>query len=573
MSNNSKYTDSIKEPTQKDKTRVGFSFTSTPSLTDSLRRLSISNYFGSSTKKKEINGNENLISKNEQENNSIEDIIIVRSSNSSPLGQYNNSNNIHNSLKTNSQQSPSPLPPHLLAKSNSKLPPTPDSERQNTNTSATPSRLRLRETPTRQNSQMRSPVMKTEIENSHYETSSHDLDEDTKQTLSMLLSLGDDEEEEDDDDDDDEGEGQGQQEIQVLADDVKQIDDEVNTVKEKNLKSFNDKSNRNLLKELENEEEDIDIININKEDQSSIRNVSGDEDENHSDDDDDEDDMVDAKSRHSDYDPRASIKSKQSYDQVRDRSNSYRNGKMVNKKVSQYLQKFGSRYDDKTEDNINDDDSDIVYHVDDLNIDDEVEAANKINEIKSLLSNRNAKYNSVLDDITRFEEDNHQILNKLLQIDRDLDTFKISFNEVLQDTPSSEISIDSRSNHQEFLSQQYQQQTSIIDTGANHYDLVDISDTSEIEVDLRYLIGNKLKKLNNSAPSNSTELNDIDQTVMSNLGKFIESTFQLLNNTDNLDGTSDNKNEDSKLMKLNNELKIKSNILIQSVSDLTYSLT
>ncbi|GME77995.1 unnamed protein product [[Candida] boidinii] len=417
---------------------------------------------------------------------------------------------------------------------------------------------------------MRSPVMKTEIDNSHYETSSHDLDEDTKQTLSMLLSLGDDEEE-----DDDESEGQGQQQTQVLANDVNQIDDKVNTVKEKNLKSLSDKSNRNLLKELENEEEDIDIININKEDQSSIRNVSEDEDEdeNHSDDDDDEDDMVDAKSRHSDYDPRASIKSKQSYDQARDRSNSYRNGKMVNKKVSQDLQKFGSRYDDKTEDNINDDDSDIVYHVDDLNIDDEVEAANKINEIKSLLSNRNAKYNSVLDDITRFEEDNHQILNKLLQIDRDLDTFKISFNEVLQDTPSSEISIDSRLDHQEFLSQQYQQKTSISNPGANHYDLVDISDTSEIEVDLRYLIGNKLKNLNNSAPSNSSELNDIDQTVMSNLSKFIESTFQLLNNTDNLDGASDNKSEDSKLMKLNNELKIKSNILIQSVSDLTYSLT
>ncbi|OWB68826.1 hypothetical protein B5S30_g4216 [[Candida] boidinii] len=570
MSNNSKYTDSIKEPTQKDKTRVGFSFTSTPSLTDSLKRLSISNYFGSSTKKKEINGNENLIFKNDQDNNSIEDIIIVRSSNSSPLGQYNNSNNIQNSLKNHSKQSPSPLPPHLLAKSNSKLPPTPDSERQNTNTSATPNRLRLRETPTRQNSQMRSPVMKTEIDNSHYETSSHDLDEDTKQTLSMLLSLGDDEEE-----DDDESEGQGQQQTQVLANDVNQIDDKVNTVKEKNLKSLSDKSNRNLLKELENEEEDIDIININKEDQSSIRNVSEDEDEdeNHSDDDDDEDDMVDAKSRHSDYDPRASIKSKQSYDQARDRSNSYRNGKMVNKKVSQDLQKFGSRYDDKTEDNINDDDSDIVYHVDDLNIDDEVEAANKINEIKSLLSNRNAKYNSVLDDITRFEEDNHQILNKLLQIDRDLDTFKISFNEVLQDTPSSEISIDSRLDHQEFLSQQYQQKTSISNPGANHYDLVDISDTSEIEVDLRYLIGNKLKNLNNSAPSNSSELNDIDQTVMSNLSKFIESTFQLLNNTDNLDGASDNKSEDSKLMKLNNELKIKSNILIQSVSDLTYSLT
>ncbi|GMF70045.1 unnamed protein product [[Candida] boidinii] len=238
---------------------------------------------------------------------------------------------------------------------------------------------------------------------------------------------------------------------------------------------------KNLLKELENEEGDIDVINIidiNKEDQSSIQNASEDEDEEDHSDDDDDDDMVDAKSRHSDYDTRKSIKSKQSSGQLKERNDIYRNGKAINKKVSQDF----SQYNDNSEDNINDDDSDIVYHVDDLNIDDEVEAANKINEIKNLLSNRNTEYNSILDDITRFEEDNNQILNNLLQIDRDLDTFKISLNEVLQDIPSNVNSLDSRSNQQVYRSQQ--QNTSINHPEANYYDLDDISDTSEIEIKL-----------------------------------------------------------------------------------------
>ncbi|OWB77532.1 hypothetical protein B5S32_g1701 [[Candida] boidinii] len=569
MSSNPKYTDSIIDPTEKDKTGVGFSFTSTPSLTNSLKRLSISNYFGSSNKKKERNSEDNLISQNKQGNNSIEDIITVRSSTSSPIArdrQFNNSINIERNLRNSSTQSPSPspLPSHLREKSNSKLPPTPNSEKQNSKISSTPTRVKLRENPTTQNRQMNSPIMKTEIENSQYETSSHDLDEDTKQTLSMLLSLGDD----DDDDDDDEVQGQGQE--QILDKDSIKIDNEANTINEQNVKSLSDKSNRNLLKELENEEGDIDVINIidiNKEDQSSIQNASEDEDEEDHSDDDDDDDMVDAKSRHSDYDTRKSIKSKQSSGQLKERNDIYRNGKAINKKVSQDF----SQYNDNAEGNINDDDSDIVYHVDDLNIDDEVEAANKINEIKNLLSNRNTEYNSILDDITRFEEDNNQILNNLLQIDRDLDTFKISLNEVLQDIPSNVNSLDSRSNQQVYRSQQ--QNTSINHPEANHYDLDDISDTSEIEVDFKYLINNKLKKLNNSIPSKNSESINIDQTVMSNLSKFIESTFHLLNNKDNLNDTNNNKNENSKLMKLNNELKIKSNVLIQSVSDLTYSLT
>lgn len=566
MSNNPKYTDSIINPTEKDKTGVGFSFTSTPSLTNSLKRLSISNYFGSSNKKKEINSEESLISKNKQGNNLIEDIITVRSSTSSPIArdrQFNNSNNIQRNLRNSLTQSPSPspLPSHLREKSNSNLPPTPNSEKQNSKISSTPTRVTLRENPTRQSRQMSSPIMKTEIENSQYETPSHDLDEDTKQTLSMLLSLGDDD---DDDDDDDEVQGQGQE--QILDKDSIKIDNEANTVNEQNVKSLSDKSNRNLLKELENEEGDIDVINIidiNKEDQSSIQNASEDEDEEDHSDDDDDDDMVDAKSRHSDYDTRKSIKSKQSSGQLKERNDIYRNGKAINKKVSQDF----SQYNDNAEDNINDDDSDIVYHVDDLNIDDEVEAANKINEIKNLLSNRHTEYNSILDDITRFEEDNNQILNNLLQIDRDLDTFKISLNEVLQDIPSNVNSLESRSNQQVYRSQQ--QNTSI----TNYYDLDDISDISEIEVDFKYLINNKLKKLNNSIPSKNSESINIDQTVMSNLSKFIESTFHLLNNKDNLNDTNNNKNENSKLMKLNNELKIKSNVLIQSVSDLTYSLT